>query len=146
MTKNSGPKVIVIAGPTASGKTSLGVELALALGGEIVNADSMQVYRGMDIGTAKPTSEEQKGVAHHLMDVVDPDEEYNAAMYRSMALPIQCGDVSVYGTSHHNGYPVKAEDVFCGRWDRTLYKKFALRTLQMSACRSGTEGITIPGM
>jgi tRNA dimethylallyltransferase len=88
MTNNSGPKVIVIAGPTASGKTSLGVELALALGGEIVNADSMQVYRRMDIGTAKPTSEEQKGVAHHLMDVVDPDEEYNAAMYRSMALPI----------------------------------------------------------
>ena len=88
MTNNSGLKVIVIAGPTASGKTSLGVELALALGGEIVNADSMQVYRGMDIGTAKPTPEEQKGVAHHLMDVVDPDEEYNAAMYRSMALPI----------------------------------------------------------
>lgn len=88
MTHNGRPKVIVIAGPTASGKTSIGVELALALGGEIVNADSMQVYRGMDIGTAKPTSEEQKGVAHHLMDVVDPDEEYNAAMYRSMALPI----------------------------------------------------------
>lgn len=88
MTNKSGPKVIVIAGPTASGKTSLGVELALALGGEIVNADSMQVYRGMDIGTAKPTYEEKRGIAHHLMDVVDPDEEYNAAMYRSMALPI----------------------------------------------------------
>ena len=88
MSHNSKPKVIVIAGPTASGKTSLGVELALALGGEIVNADSMQVYRGMDIGTAKPTSEERKGIAHYLLDVVDPDEEYNAALYRSMALPV----------------------------------------------------------
>lgn len=82
------PKVIVIAGPTASGKTGLGVALALALGGEIINADSMQVYRGMDIGTAKPTVEERRGVCHHLLDVVDPDEEFNAALYRSIALPI----------------------------------------------------------
>jgi tRNA dimethylallyltransferase len=81
-------KVVVIAGPTASGKTMLGVELASALGGEIVNADSMQVYRGMDIGTAKPTAEEKKGIVHHLLDVVDPDEEFNAAVYRSMALPL----------------------------------------------------------
>ena len=82
----SGPKCIIIAGPTASGKTSLSVELALALDGEIINADSMQVYRGMDIGTAKPTSEEQRGVPHHLLSVVDPDEEFNAETYRSMAL------------------------------------------------------------
>lgn len=81
-------KVVVIAGPTASGKSSLGVELALALGGEIINADSMQVYRGMDVGTAKPTPEEQKGVPHHLLDVVNPDEEFNAAIFRSMALPL----------------------------------------------------------
>jgi tRNA dimethylallyltransferase len=82
------PKVVVIAGPTASGKSSLAVELSLALNGEIVNADSMQVYRGMDVGTAKPTPEERKGVSHHLLDVVDPDEEFNAAIYRSMALPL----------------------------------------------------------
>ena len=88
MVNNKRPKVIVIAGPTASGKTSLGVKLSLALGGEIVNADSMQVYRGMDVGTAKPTAEEQKGVPHYLIDVVNPDEEYNAAIYRSMALPL----------------------------------------------------------
>lgn len=81
------PKCIIIAGPTASGKTSLSVELALALDGEIINADSMQVYRGMDIGTAKPTPEEQRGVPHHLLSVVDPDEEFNAEIYRSMALP-----------------------------------------------------------
>jgi tRNA dimethylallyltransferase len=85
---NERPKIVVISGPTASGKTSLGVEVALALGGEIINADSMQVYRGMDIGTAKPTIEEQKGIQHHLLDVVNPDEQYNAAIYRSMALPL----------------------------------------------------------
>ena len=81
-------KTVVIAGPTAAGKTSLGVALALALNGEIINADSMQVYRGMDIGTAKPTDEEKKGIPHHLMDVVDPDEEFNAAIFRNTALPI----------------------------------------------------------
>lgn len=88
------PKVVVIAGPTASGKSSLAVELSLALDGEIVNADSMQVYRGMDVGTAKPTPKERKGVPHHLVDVVDPDEEFNAAIYRSMALPIIADIVS----------------------------------------------------
>lgn len=82
------PRVIVIAGPTAGGKTHLSVDLALALGGEVINADSMQVYRGMDIGTAKPTHAEQKGIPHHLLDVVNPDEDFNAAIYRSMALPL----------------------------------------------------------
>jgi tRNA dimethylallyltransferase len=81
-------KIIVITGPTASGKTGLAIELALAFGGEIVNADSMQVYRGMDVGTAKPTPEERSRVPHHLLDVVDPDEDFNAASYRSLALPV----------------------------------------------------------
>lgn len=85
---NSDPRIIIIAGPTASGKTSLSVQLAAKLQGEIVNADSMQVYRGMDVGTAKPTLEERNGVPHHLMDVVDPDEAFNAAIYRSLALPL----------------------------------------------------------
>jgi len=79
------PKLIIIAGPTASGKTSISVQLARLVDAEIINADSMQVYRGMDIGTAKPGREERKGIPHHLMDVVDPDEEYNAAIYRDMA-------------------------------------------------------------
>lgn len=81
-------KCIIIAGPTASGKTSLSVELALAVNGEIINADSMQVYRGMDIGTAKPTMEERKGISHFLLDVVDPNEEFNVATYCAMALPL----------------------------------------------------------
>jgi tRNA dimethylallyltransferase len=80
-------KVVVIAGPTASGKSGLAVELSLRLRGEIVNADSMQVYRHMDVGTAKPSPAERRMVPHHLLDVVDPDEEFNAAVYRSLALP-----------------------------------------------------------
>ena len=85
------PKIIVIAGPTASGKTGLAVSLAQSLGGEIINADSMQVYRYMDVGTAKPTLEERRGVIHHLLDVVEPDEDFNAAIYRGMALPLAKG-------------------------------------------------------
>lgn len=78
--------MVVIGGPTASGKSALAVSLARDFGGEIINADSMQVYRGMDIGTAKPTAEERQGIPHHLIDVVDPDEEFNAAVYRSLAV------------------------------------------------------------
>ncbi|MBC8421179.1 MAG: tRNA (adenosine(37)-N6)-dimethylallyltransferase MiaA [Proteobacteria bacterium] len=88
MSQDRRPKIIVIAGPTASGKTAFAVDLALSLSGEIVNADSMQVYRGMDIGTAKPTREEQKGIPHYLLNIVNPDEVFNAAIYRRMALPI----------------------------------------------------------
>jgi tRNA dimethylallyltransferase len=85
---------IVIAGPTASGKTGFAVALATALSGEIVNADAMQVYRGMDVGTAKPDEAEKKGIAHHLLDVVDPDQPFNAAMYRRMALPVMADILS----------------------------------------------------
>ena len=81
-------KIIILAGPTASGKTSLSLRLAEHLGAEVVNADSMQVYRRMDIGTAKPGAEERKRVVHHLLDVAEPDEEFNAALYRSLALPV----------------------------------------------------------
>lgn len=90
MAGNKTPKVVVIAGPTATGKTALAVELSLALAekGEIINADSMQVYAGMDIGTAKPAPEDQRGIVHHLLDVVEPDEEFNAAVFCSLALPL----------------------------------------------------------
>ncbi len=73
--------VLCVAGPTASGKTALAVELALALGGEVVSCDSMQIYRGMDIGTAKPDMEERRGVPHHMIDVADPDEDYSVSRY-----------------------------------------------------------------
>ena len=74
-------KLLVLCGPTASGKTALGVALAHALDGEVVSADSMQIYRGMDIGTAKPTAAEREGVPHHMLDVADPGEDYSVARY-----------------------------------------------------------------
>jgi len=82
------PRLVIIGGPTCSGKSSLAVELALLLGGEIINADSMQVYRGMDIGTAKLPMRDRKGIPHHLIDIVEPDQEFNAALFIAHSLPI----------------------------------------------------------
>jgi tRNA dimethylallyltransferase len=79
------PPVVVVTGPTAAGKTAVAIELALRFGGEIVNADSVQVYRYLDIGTAKPTLEERARVPHHLLDVVRPDEAYDAGRYSAEA-------------------------------------------------------------
>lgn len=79
------PRLVIISGPTASGKTNLAIELALLFGADIISADSMQVYRLMDIGTGKPTMDERKGVPHHLLDVVYPDEEYTAARFKGEA-------------------------------------------------------------
>ncbi len=101
-------KVLTIVGPTASGKTRLAVELARRFNGEVVSCDSMQIYRHMDIGTAKPTSEEMAGVPHHMLDVADPDENYSAARYVEQAsacvddilsrgkLPIIAGGTGLY--------------------------------------------------
>ena len=82
------PNILVICGPTASGKTALAVALAQKLGGEVVSADSMQVYRRMDVGTAKPTAGEMAGVPHHMLDVADPEENYSVARYVQDAVPI----------------------------------------------------------
>ena len=77
----SKPKVIVICGPTASGKTSLSIELAKRINGEIISADSMQIYKDMNIGTAKPTIEEMQGIKHYLLDFVSPNKRYSVADY-----------------------------------------------------------------
>ena len=102
------PKLVVITGPTASGKTALGVALARRFGGEVVSADSMQIYRGMDIGTAKPTPEEMQGVPHHMIDIADPTENYSVSRYAKEAaacvddilargkLPIVVGGTGLY--------------------------------------------------
>ena len=102
------PKILVICGPTASGKTALAVELALRHHGEVVSADSMQIYRRMDIGTAKPTQAEMRGVPHHMLDVADPEEDFSVARYVDMAakcvddilsrgkLPILAGGTGLY--------------------------------------------------
>ena len=109
------PKILVICGPTASGKTALAVELALRHHGEVVSADSMQIYRRMDIGTAKPTREEMRGVPHHMLDVADPEEDFSVARYVDMAakcvddilsrgrLPILAGGTGLYIDSLMSG-------------------------------------------
>ena len=80
--------IVCIAGPTASGKTALAVALAKEVNGEVVSCDSMQVYKGMDIGTAKPTAEEMEGIPHHMLSVAEPDEDFSVSRYCEMAAPI----------------------------------------------------------
>lgn len=80
--------IICIAGPTASGKTALAVKLAQAINGEVISCDSMQVYRRMDIGTAKPTEEEMEGIPHHMLSVAEPWEDFSVSRYCQMATPI----------------------------------------------------------
>ena len=82
------PRIVIICGPTATGKTQLGVALAKALDGEVVSADSMQVYRHMAIGTARPTPEEMEGVPHHMMAVAEPEEAFSVARYVAEATPV----------------------------------------------------------
>ncbi len=108
MTKKDKPMLIVVAGPTASGKSAAAVELARMIGGEIISADSMQVYRHMDIGSAKITKEEMMGIPHYLIDVADPTEEFDVVRYARMAkeaisniisrekIPILCGGTGFY--------------------------------------------------
>ena len=100
--------ILAVVGPTASGKTALGVELAKAYNGEVVSADSMQIYKGMDIATAKPTPEEMQGIPHHLIDILPRDTIFNVADYVKLAeqaiaditqrgkLPILVGGTGLY--------------------------------------------------
>jgi tRNA dimethylallyltransferase len=109
------PKIIVICGPTASGKTALSIQLAKKINGEIVSADSMQIYKDMDIGTAKPSKEEMDGVKHYLIDNVSPTIRYSVANYKKDALkaiqeilakgktPIVVGGTGLYVDSLVNG-------------------------------------------
>lgn len=117
-------KILVVTGPTATGKTALSVELAKKLGGEIVSADSMQIYRGMDIGTAKATKAEMQNIPHHMIDIADPSEDYSVSRYVEEAdaavrgilsrgrLPIVAGGTNLYIDSLIAGldFAEKAED------------------------------------
>lgn len=114
MTSSEKIKVIAVVGPTASGKTMLGVNIAEHFNGEVISADSMQIYKGMDIATAKPTPEEMRGIKHHLVDFVSPDKEYSVAAFMSDAkravneitsknkLPVIVGGTGLYVDSFLN--------------------------------------------
>lgn len=105
------PKVVVIVGPTASGKTALGIELAKQINGEIISCDSMQIYKEMDIGAAKPTNKEMQGIKHYMLDVVEPSKRYSVAEYKKNAesaiqevlekgkIPIVVGGTGLYVNS-----------------------------------------------
>ena len=109
------PRVVAIGGPTATGKTALSVALARQFNGEVINADSMQVYRGLSVGTAKATEEERAGVCHHLLDFLNPEEPYSVAEFVEMAaglipkitgrghLPLVVGGTGLYITSLLHG-------------------------------------------
>ena len=108
------PKILCVVGPTASGKTDYAVELALKCGGEVVSCDSMQIYKHMDIGTAKPTADEMKGVKHHMIDIIEPNESFSVARFYEMAreciddillrgkMPVLCGGTGLYFDSTIN--------------------------------------------
>lgn len=120
------PPLLLICGPTATGKTEVGIEVALRLGGEIVSADSMQVYRHMNIGTAKPTAQQRAHVPYHLIDYVEPDQEHSVARYKEDAervmerllaggrLPVMVGGTGLYVRAVVDGldFPMTAAD-----WD-----------------------------
>jgi len=135
-------KVLVLAGPTAVGKTKLGIALAEALGGEVVSADSRQVYKYMDIGTAKPTPEQRARVPHHMIDLVLPDEYFSAGRYASLAaeavkdvarrgkLPIVVGGSGLYLSA-----------LFDGLFEEKAKDPALRRALRERAEREGTEAL-----
>ena len=116
-------KVIAVIGPTASGKTALSVEIAKRFGGEIISADSMQIYKYMDIATAKPTEDEKQGIPHHLMDFVEPSESFSVARFCELAakaindiadrgkLPVIAGGTGLYVDSLLNGMQFEDQQI-----------------------------------
>ncbi len=126
ISKSPLPLVVILLGPTGSGKTALSLALAERFGGEIVSCDSVAVYRGMELGTAKPTSEERARVPHHLIDVAEPDEPFTAGEYSRRAraalreiagrgrLPIVTGGTGLYLRALTEGLfagPARQEDL-----------------------------------
>lgn len=121
MQNKSKPRAIFLMGPTASGKTALSVQLAQALNGEIISVDSALVFKGMDIGTAKPTQEERGGIPHHLIDILDPAESFSTGQFRKRALnimddiasrgkiPILAGGTMLYFNALNSGLAVLPE-------------------------------------
>ena len=135
-------KILAVVGPTASGKTAVAVELARRLGGEVVSCDSMQVYRRMNIGTAKPTEEEKCGIVHHLIDAVEPDAPFSCAEYVTLAtqavkdimargkLPILCGGTGLY-----------LDRFLCGEMEETHADESLRASLFAFADQQGAEAL-----
>lgn len=129
-------KIIVVSGPTASGKTALAVELAKKYGGEVISADSMQIYTDMDVASAKATVEEQQGIPHHMMDFLDPSESFSVADWVKMAgecaediisrgkIPVICGGTGLYISSFVDN--LQFDDSECDYEFRDEMRKFAV--------------------
>ena len=129
-------KIIVVSGPTASGKTALAVELAKKYGGEVISADSMQIYTDMDVASAKATVEEQQGILHHMMDFLDPSESFSVADWVKMAgecaediisrgkIPVICGGTGLYISSFVA--TLQFDDSECDYEFRDEMRKFAV--------------------
>lgn len=128
-------KIIVVSGPTASGKTALAVEIAKKYGGEVISADSMQIYTDMDVASAKATVEEQQGIPHHIMDFLDPSESFSVADWVKMAgecaediisrgkIPVICGGTGLYISSFVDN--LQFDDSECDYGFRDEMRKFA---------------------
>lgn len=129
-------KIIVVSGPTASGKTALAVEIAKKYGGEVISADSMQIYTDMDVASAKATVEEQQGIPHHMMDFLDPSESFSVADWVNMAgecaddiisrgkIPVICGGTGLYISSFVDN--LQFDDSECDYGFRDEMRKFAV--------------------
>lgn len=149
------PKVIVIVGPTASGKTGLSIELAKRINGEIISCDSMQIYKDMTIGTAKPTEKEQEGIKHYLIDEISPDERFSVSDYKTTAekaietilsknkVPIVVGGTGLYANSLIYGIEFKNEkydESYRNKLEERV-KKEGLETLYEEAKKIDSEAM-----
>ena len=152
------PKVIVIVGPTASGKTALSIELAKKIDGEIVSCDSMQIYKDMNIGSAKPTIEEMQGIKHYMIDIVSPDERYSVAEYKKQAeqaieeilqkgkTPIVIGGTGLYANSLIYGIEysnIKLDEEYRKQLEKIAGSEDGLQKLYDEAMRIDSEAIKI---
>ena len=150
------PKVIVIVGPTASGKTALSIELAKKINGEIVSCDSMQIYKDMDIGSAKPSIEEMQGIKHYMIDIVNPDERFSVAEYKKQAeiaideilskgkTPIVVGGTGLYADSLIYGieYPeIKFDEKYRESLEQQAETKDGLKDLYNKAKKIDEQAI-----
>lgn len=151
------PKVIVIGGPTASGKTGLSVELAKKISGEIISADSMQIYKEMDIGTAKVTEEEKQGIQHYMIDIISPDQRYSVSDYKINAekaieeilekgcTPIVVGGTGLYINSliYNINYPEISIDLKYREYLEKRIEKEGLETLYNEAYKIDSKATAI---